>query len=245
MLTVIKKISIVGLLAMFIVTPFDVTGYSNPVIPSNTASCGVTNPTVKGTPITCSIQTLGTNRLLIVDIQQFNTGISAITYNGVAMTRLRITTNTVSNSRYYLVNPAIGVNTLSVTPAVSGGQLSIGYVALSNVDQVNWYDVESGNTTRTITLTTRVPNTRIIAHYTAGLSAACDGRLSGYPNEFLYCQSNAFTIASIGRTTYAGTYSLTNFTSDAFFQSINGTAIRPAIPNTYPIITNTDNSIMY
>lgn len=248
MQTVIKKIVAISITLFYLAAPFSTEGYSNPILYRNAGACGFVYPTTGGTPITCSGQTLGNNRLLIVDLEIFNTGITSVTYGGIAMTQLRITTNPpLSNSRYYLINPPLGVNTVSVTPAVSGGLVAVGYSAFENVNQVNWYNVESGATGVSVTLTTTIPNTRIVTHIVAALGASCDNRLAGYPaQDFLWCNGGGFNISGVGHATYEGVYTLSStFPVGTSGLSINATALRPAIPNTYPILTSSDNSMSF
>lgn len=77
-----------------------------------------------GNTITFSHTCSGTNRILLVFISQ-NSGVSSdvitgVTYNGVSMTRIGISTTGVSMTvyAYYLVNPTSGANNVVVSASV-------------------------------------------------------------------------------------------------------------------------------
>lgn len=82
---------------------------------------------------TCS----GVNRLLIVGVSLFvSGGVSGITYNGVALTKIRSdTTGTYSTELWYLVNPATGTNSIAVTLSGALTSISEGF-SLNGVDQI-------------------------------------------------------------------------------------------------------------
>jgi len=108
----------------------------------------MTIPSVIGTPdaqwdgnaespenMTFDSGTSGSDRCLIV-VPVRETTVSAVTYNGVAMTQEIVLSNS-GNYIYifYLVNPATGSNTISVTTA-SGSDVTILAAVYENVDQV-------------------------------------------------------------------------------------------------------------
>jgi hypothetical protein len=96
-------------------------------------------------PITWTHTTTGSNRVLFigVDLQiPLGGSISGATYNGTAMTLIISTTgsNGVSNSSFidsifYLIAPATGANTVSVTFTGSGASGVGGSISLTGVDQ--------------------------------------------------------------------------------------------------------------
>lgn len=83
----------------------------------------------------------GSDRLLVVTIQMrggAGGGVTGVTYNGVAMTQ--VTTEAVSGSAhctmYYLVNPASGSNTVSITQVMTGpSHMVASATSFTGVDQ--------------------------------------------------------------------------------------------------------------
>jgi len=107
------------------------------IAPDNSSGPHVSNPvTSQTTPFTVGS---GSNRFMYVWVlgdTAATTGISGITYAGVAMTKL--TTHRVSTDRsfdvYYLVNPASGSNNVVISRGVSG-VIASGFVSYSGVNQ--------------------------------------------------------------------------------------------------------------
>ena len=129
---------------------------------------------VSGVPLTSprtythTVGTTGSNTILVVTVcWRGGTSIDSVTYNGVAMSQIRKETNTTVNSEiYYLVNPATGTNTVSISHSSVQHLASIG-ISLYGVDQNNPIDSNSGANGSstgpvTTTLTTTQPNTWII-----------------------------------------------------------------------------------
>lgn len=73
------------------------------------------NTTPASTSSSFSFTTSGSNRILIADLFLAAGTVSTITYNGVTMTLLDSDSSFATSYRYYLLNPATGANTFSVT----------------------------------------------------------------------------------------------------------------------------------
>lgn len=94
----------------------------------------------------------GANRILVVEVSMLGgSSVTSITYNSVALTLKRTDTAGPDRSEiWYLVAPAIGVNTIAV--AVSGSVTSVGNAAsYVNVDQVTPIVADHGTTSTSTT----------------------------------------------------------------------------------------------
>lgn len=110
--------------------------------------------------------TSGTNRLLILtaDIWQDVAGtgtISSASYNGVAMTKITQTNSTaMSSEMWYLIAPALGANTVSVTVTGATDAIKLSVSTFTNAAQVSVLDNQavatgaSGNPSASVTTLT-------------------------------------------------------------------------------------------
>jgi len=91
----------------------------------------------------------GTNRLLIVAVNNPNQDITGVTYNGVAMTQQLAPTGAGNLAVYSLLNPATGSNTVAATGM--GGSTSVMVIAVSytGVKQSAFPDSKNNDTTNT------------------------------------------------------------------------------------------------
>jgi len=114
---------------------------------TNTTS---TNTNTNSFSHTCT----GSDRFLIVPCASLNNGtsdaITSVTYDGVAMTRLGSALQVPSANwiiyLYYLVNPASGSNTVTVTRNTSNGQTYGAAASYTGVDQTTPIDASTNNT---------------------------------------------------------------------------------------------------
>lgn len=88
-------------------------------------------------PFTYSHTCSGSNRALFVKVSYYDSGdsVSAVSYNGAAMTFIsgsKIANGQYTVEWYYLVNPATGSNTVSVT--MTGSVFGIGVTSISFTD---------------------------------------------------------------------------------------------------------------
>jgi hypothetical protein len=147
-----------ALLASFVCTAFAVSA-SAAITFDAVASKAATN----GASTTWTHTTgTGTDRILIVGLATEDTStsvlnVSTITYGGVAMTAVANSTATAGSSTYdraqlfYLLNPASGTNTISVTwggavNGISAGSISLAGVAQSAPSTAAINSATSGNT---------------------------------------------------------------------------------------------------
>lgn len=97
---------------------------------------------------TCS----GSDRLLVVGTNSgdFSAGdrvVNSITYNGVNLTKIRSDDSGNSRSEiWYLVNPALGANTVQVNFAGGVSEMQAGAISLTGVDQSSPLDANNGAT---------------------------------------------------------------------------------------------------
>jgi hypothetical protein len=122
--------------------------------------------------ISCSflhtVTTSGDNRILTVGINTASgTAIISVTYNGVALTKIRQDDNGANahTSLWYLVNPATGTHNVQITLA-EFDSMTAGSVSYTGVDQTAPIDVHNGATgisaTPAVTITTTNYEDRII-----------------------------------------------------------------------------------
>jgi len=78
----------------------------------------------------------GQNRLLLVTVGSTE-GTSLVTYGGVSLTKFNETFGggTVGVSVWYLVNPVVGTDTVTVTPAAANDYMEAGSIDFRNVNQ--------------------------------------------------------------------------------------------------------------
>ena len=93
------------------------TGVGGAVAAGGGAGVAFVNSTEQTTSENYSHTTSGSDRLLIVSIDQQASGdVTAVTYNGVSMTKItNIGVAVWSGSLWYLINPASGSNTVDIT----------------------------------------------------------------------------------------------------------------------------------
>jgi len=111
----------------------------------------------------------GTNTILIIGIDavddQSNT-VVGITYNSIAMTKIRQDGTTSQTSLWYLVNPTTGINTVSVDVNGVMERILVGAISLNGVDQTNPLDAQNGTTgtasTHSTVVTTVADNAWVI-----------------------------------------------------------------------------------
>ena len=117
-----------------------------------------------GSPVTWSHTCSGSNRLLVVCFAVGDSGsdiVSGVTYNGVAMTRVRFATyatGTRANYMYYLVAPATGANNITVTHSGSSfchGN-AVSYTGASQTGQPDSSNNGSANTATSLGVATTV-----------------------------------------------------------------------------------------
>lgn len=177
----------------------------------------------------------GTNRGLLVNISIFVSGtVTALTYNGVAMTLVRSDTNGVyRNEIWRLENPASGTNSIAVT--LSGSLTSIGSaVSYSGVDQTNMIEANAGangsNSTPTQSVTTLTDN----AWVTSGLSSANTSETSTSPQTSRANNTGALGTGAMGDqgpvAPAAATTAAWSATGVAQSWALSVVAIKPYIP---------------
>ena len=95
-------------------------------------------------PFTYSHTCSGSNRVLFVKVTYYDNAdsVSAVSYNSVAMTL--VPSSTVSNGQYtvewyYLINPATGSNTVSVTMTGSVWDIGIASISFTGAHQTTPY----------------------------------------------------------------------------------------------------------
>lgn len=189
-----------------------------------------TNPS---SPVTLSVVCNGTNRLLIVAIAHENTSsnITGVTFDGVAMTQIRETTNGTQVHEFWgLVAP--NVTTANVSVAFSGGsmtQMHIAAYVLANAKQslptVYGENTGSAVSNVTVSITPTALNTLIIvgAVGAEGTTYTVDGILTQLINS-----SSSFELAlgGIKRVTSIGAISL-GWTSSNSTWSVNAISVEP------------------
>lgn len=110
--------------------------------------------------------TSGSNRILIVTLY-INQGrtVTALTYNGVALTQLGATQN-LTSSTWYLLNPASGTHALAGTLSASSNGFTIVAVSYTGANQStldnNAVNSTSSSTSFSQSLTPTVPNCLVI-----------------------------------------------------------------------------------
>ena len=119
--------------------------------------------------------TSGSDRLLLAFVSLYATGnpdVSAITYNGVGMTKItemsyEFNTNRFLETQVYrLVAPATGSNTLSITFAGTYIDTGVSVISYTGVDQttpIGATGTNSGNIDPTVTFTTSNSNSLVVA----------------------------------------------------------------------------------
>jgi hypothetical protein len=126
---------------------------------------------------TCS----GNNRLLVVCVgfkAPTGTTVSSLTYNGVALTFVRANENIISagtiarSEIWYLVSPATGANSISLTLSASASAVLAGAISLTEVDQSSPLDAHAGQSssgsTISVVITTVADGAWIIDSYARG-----------------------------------------------------------------------------
>lgn len=135
----LRRFLVAGLLALTVCcgapafAAFDASSRSN----GGNWSTGVSNYTYSHT-------TAGTDRFLAVSVAIFNSAartVTGITYNGVALTKLHSITaalegNTQDFEVWYLINPTVGANTISVTLSASASFTQSVAISYNGIDQV-------------------------------------------------------------------------------------------------------------
>lgn len=161
---------------------------------------------------TCS----GTDRLLIVVLTArggASDTISGVTYNGVAMTRIRAKDHSSSTEWIYiyaLLNPATGSNTVSVTKSASNVSYW-GAVSYTGVDQSQTLTAITGeSTSNVISLTSTVDNSAMfvwVQNSVNTVGASTGSTLIDQNNGTGALESNALAISPAGSKTmnYTGT----------------------------------------
>lgn len=129
-----------------------VTVTVNAVSVSPVAVDAVSSASSNGTPIFSwsHITGSGTDRLLVVStsVGDNPATITGITYGGIALTKLRSDVNTgddTATELWYLINPANGINTITVTMS-EGGSAVGGAVSFTGVDQITPFSSNTGAT---------------------------------------------------------------------------------------------------
>lgn len=163
------------------------------------------------------------NRILFVTDVQFTGSVSAITYNGVAMTKLTSITNAglgQTINLWYLVAPASGANTISVTASGTHNYSADSYIGVSQtgaIDNFSSNTLTSG-TTYTTSITTIANNAWTVAtimatnNLTVGTGTTFRTRANGN-NNLEFFDSN-------GPKTPAGSTSLVVTSTTGTFSSI-------------------------
>lgn len=96
-------------------------------------------------------QVKGSSRVLIVGISNWQSPevhATAVTYNGTAMTLIRLDQNVAidSSELWYLANPSTGANTLAITLSGTAGGAAAGALTISGADTSNPIDNNTGTT---------------------------------------------------------------------------------------------------
>lgn len=161
---------------------------------------------------TCS----GSDRLLIVYLTargDASDTISGVTYDSVAMTRIKAKNHTASNEWIYiyaLLNPSTGSNTVSVTKTASNVSYR-GAVSYTGVDQSQTLTAITGeSTTNSISLTSTVDNSAMFVwaqNSVNTVGASTGSTLIDQNNGTGALESNALAITPAGSKTmnYTGT----------------------------------------
>ena len=103
--------------------------------------------------LTYSHTTSGSDRMLFVGVSVRNTRtVTSVTYNGVTMTQAGSTSATagILNYLFYLINPAAGTNTVSVTQSAVDTITSCS-ISYTGVKQTSQPDATSSNSSTTTT----------------------------------------------------------------------------------------------
>lgn len=112
-----------------------------------------------GTSHSWSHTTSGTDRILWVNVMNSSgVSISSVTYNGVGMTNAVNSGASQRNTLFYLVNPASGSNTVTVTLA-SSSYCYTNSASYTGAEQSGQPDATNGQNSSTATLTTSVTTT--------------------------------------------------------------------------------------
>ena len=119
-----------------------------PISFDSVSNSGEVNSGMPPFEISWSHTCAGTDRLLVVGVAMTDptNTIASITYNGVALTKIREEVNTNDNlvSLWYLTNPASGANTILVTVNTSFTNGVGMAVSLTGVDQTSPLDANNG-----------------------------------------------------------------------------------------------------
>jgi hypothetical protein len=105
-------------------------------------------------PLVFSHTCTGSNLILFVSIGWGANSVTAVTYNGVALTKIagQAQTGVSGTDLYYLINPATGANNVSISFSSSGLQaVSASYTGAKQSGQPDSFNV--GNTTGATSLT--------------------------------------------------------------------------------------------
>lgn len=171
----------------------------------------------ESSPLTWTHTCTGSDRLLIVGTvgDTASDTVSGVTYNSVAMTKIAAVL--VPDNRYltlwYLLNPASGANTVSVTSAgpagAAGRSTSYTGVQQSGQPDASTTNTVSANTTLTTTLTTIADNcwTMLVAKATvATLGAGTGSTARTAVTEQLALFDNNAAITPAGSTSMTVTF---------------------------------------
>lgn len=161
---------------------------------------------------TCS----GSDRILFVGVSIRNTRtITSVTYNGVAMTQSgsSIGVGTVVDYLFYLVNPATGTNTVSITQSAADTitSCSISYTGASQTGQPDATSTGGPTTTTSYSqsVTSVADNCFAVLYGNAASGAALiAGSNTTIRNQPEVLFTGAFLIDSTAAKTPAGTFTL-------------------------------------
>lgn len=138
-----------------------------------------------GTNTTWSHTCTGSNGILIVGAELVANGNMTCTYNGVSMTRLTQTWDATlgfAAALFYLLNPATGTNTVSLSSDTSallkGGSASYNGVAQSGQPDASTAlakQTDSGTNTTSVSVTTVADNCWVIGQFQSSSGYSSDG----------------------------------------------------------------------
>ena len=117
----------------------------------------------------------GSNLVLVCGVTYWHNDatltVNGITYNGVALTKIRTDTHSGDNTKesdlWYLIGPATGSNTVEVTMnKTAGNDWGAAVVSLTGVDQASPLDADNGasgdSTTISVSVTTVADNSWVV-----------------------------------------------------------------------------------
>lgn len=172
----------------------------------------------------------GNNRLLLVGIGTRGGSVSAVTFNGVAMTRAKLSTSydQCTGEVWYLYNPDIGTHQIAIT--MNGASRVVGALSLFNVDRANpIYTTGEAYANGDLSLSLTVPTGRTMLSFQAGFDTGTSdsGALSGQ-TQIISSSSNDTGWAYYENSLAAGSQGMNIDVSGTNAASMAGVLVNPA-----------------